>query len=453
MKTLILPALLLFTLMALPLAAVAQEGDVKAHYDAGMKAMAARDFKTALAELEKAMDIDEDYEDVFEQWEVANELADWNDTVEGEIDAMDLVRLGELYEKLGRFDEEREIYAEAIAMDDNCHEAHGHLALANYGVPGGDEGVAIRETVRFLETSPLSAALKTARDDFNVYGMIRIAKSELRPVFKKAGAFRKSDPLKAAAMLEEAAASEEMLPVFKTVLYTEAGKTRMTKGDTTGAKKSFIAAAKYSKTMYTIDALMGLAAIETRAGNLDAALGYLEDAVAVGSVACNLIAGQATKAFKPLFESDRTKSEMMKLVNASYGDEPIRQMIKDACRKAKAEGKEVLMMWYGPYCPFVMAMEDRLARPEVKKLIDENFVFIRMDQGEVSRGTMRGATLDAEYGNVMESCGVPSFFVLEEDGTTRTLQSDIRFMAESKRGYNPEAIVEWLEQVVAEREE
>ncbi len=452
MKTIILPALLLFALIALPIVAVAQDGGARAHYEAGLKAMEKRDFKTAFVELEKAMDIDEDYEDVFEQWEVAMELADWNDTVEGEVDAMDLVRLGEFYQKLGRFDEEREVYQEAIDLDDNCSEAHGHLALANYGVPGGNLVTVIKETIRFLQTSPYREALKPALLDFEVFGMVRIAKSELRPVFRKAGRFRKSDPLKSAALLEEAAAGEDMLPAFRTILLTEAGKARMRKGDREGAKKSFAAAVTYSKTSYTIDALLGLAAIETRAGDLDAALGHLRTAVGVGSVACNLIAGQKMKAFKPLFESDRTKAEMMKLVNVLLGDEPIRQMIKDACKKASAEGKEVLLQWYGPYCPFVMAMEERLVRPEVRKLIDENFVFVRMDQGSVSRGMMRGASLDAEYGNVMESCGVPSFFVLHEDGSIRTLQKDIPFMAESERAYVMDNIIEWLEGVVAERE-
>jgi tetratricopeptide (TPR) repeat protein len=452
MKTLIIPALLLFALIVLPIAAVAQDGDAAAHYDAGMKAMAARDFETAHAELEKAMDIDEDYKDVFEQWEIALELADWQETVEGEVKAMDLVRLGEAYQKIGRFADERATYEEAIAKDDNCAEAHGHLALANYGVKGGSLTVVIKETIRFLETSPNQEALKPVLDDFMVYGMVRIARGELRPVFNQAKAVRKADPLKAAAILEAAAADEQTIDVFKTVLLTEAGKMRMKKGDLAGAKKAFTAAVGYEDIAKKIEALLGLAAIETKAGNLDAAVGHLRAAVAVGSVACNLIAVQKTKAFKPLFAADSTKAEMAKLVDVNFGDEPIRKMIEEACAKAKAEGKEVLLQWYGPYCPFVMAMEDRLVRPEVKKIIDENFVFIRMDQGDLSKGMMRGATLDEKYGNVMESAGVPSFFVLNEDGSIRTLQKDIPFMSESKRAYELDSIVEWLNEVVAERE-
>jgi hypothetical protein len=365
---------------------------------------------------------------------------------------MDLVRLGEVYQKLGLFDKEREIYGEAITIDDACAEAHGHLALANYGVPGGDMDTAIKETIRFLETSPHKEALKPVLADFLVYGLVRIAKSELAPVFKQAGAFRKSDPLKAAAVLVEAAAGEAMPGAFKTILLTEAGKLRLKQGDSSGAKQAFAAAAGCSKTFYTIDALLGLAAIATRAGQLDVALAHLRDAVGIGSAACNLIAAQKTKAFAPLFEADATRAEMMKLVDVRHGDEPIRQMIRDACRKAAAEGKQVLLQWYGPYCPFVMAMEERLVRPDVKQYIDEHFVFIRMDQGEVGDGILRGASLDAEYGNVMESCGVPSFFVLEEDGSTLTLQKDIPFMAESKRCYDADSILEWLQEVVAERE-
>ncbi len=452
MKTLILPALLLFALIVLPIAAVAEDGDAAAHYDAGMKAMGTRDFKTALAELEKAMDLNEDYQDVFEQWEIALELADWQDTVEGEIKAMDLVRLGEAYQKISRFDNERAAYAEAIALDESCAEAHGHLALANYGVPGGSLVVVMKETVRFLETSPNHEALQPALDDFLIYGMVRIAKAELRSVFKQAGAVRKADPLKAAAILEKAAASDDMLDTFKTILYTEAGKIRMSKRDMKGAKQAFTTAAGYSDTSKKIEALLGLAAIEVKAGNLDAAIGHLRAAVKVGSVACNMIAGQKLKAFKPLFEADSTKAEMAKLADVHIGDEPIRKMITEACARARAEGKEVLLQWYGPYCPFVMAMEERLVRPEVKKIIDEHFVFIRMDQGDLSRGTMRGATVDEEYGNVMESAGVPSFFVLHDDGSIRTLQKDIPFMAESARCYEADSIIEWLQEVISERE-
>jgi thioredoxin family protein len=228
----------------------------------------------------------------------------------------------------------------------------------------------------------------------------------------------------------------------------------MSKGDVEGARKDFAKATEYSKTIYTIEAWLGLAAIDVRAGKLEPALESLRSAVGLGSIACNMIAAQKVKAFAPLFnaDNDAIKKEMEKLTDPREGDAPIRAEIAAACAKAKAEGKEVLLEWYGPYCPFVMAMQERLARPEVASLIDENFILVRMNQGDVDKGIMRGATLDEEYGNVMESCGVPSFFVLKEDGSIRTVQKDIPLMSEDQRGYDVEAIVTWLTEVVAERE-
>ena len=45
--------------------------------------------------LKEVLDIDEDYEDAFERWDYCHRLAEWQETVEGEIGPADLIRLGE----------------------------------------------------------------------------------------------------------------------------------------------------------------------------------------------------------------------------------------------------------------------------------------------------------------------------------------------------------------------
>ena len=93
-------SLLLAVLLAAP--ALAQDADVKALYEAGRKAEAARDFKTALENYDKIMDIDEEYEDVFERWDACQPLVEWQEALEGKPTAADLVRLGELFLVPGR---------------------------------------------------------------------------------------------------------------------------------------------------------------------------------------------------------------------------------------------------------------------------------------------------------------------------------------------------------------
>jgi hypothetical protein len=130
-------------------------------------------------------------------------------------------------------------------------------------------------------------------------------------------------------------------------------------------------------------------------------------------------------------------------VDPNTADEPIRAEIAAAVERAKEEGKLVLLHWYGPYCPYVMAMEERLAHPEVRKLLDERFVHVRMDQG----GMHKGLTLDREFGNVWREHGVPSFFVLDAEGSIRAIQEDRELLDPSTRCYDVEKIVEWLQSI------
>ena len=108
-------------------------------------------------------------------------------------------------------------------------------------------------------------------------------------------------------------------------------------------------------------------------GDYKKALEHLRSAVKVGSRACLVIAKEKDKAFKPLFNSEdkAVSEEMNKLTNQKLADDHIRKQIKKALEKADKENKKVLLHFYGPYCPYVMLMEERLAHPKLRKLIAE----------------------------------------------------------------------------------
>ena len=89
-----------------------------------------------------------------------------------------------------------------------------------------------------------------------------------------------------------------------------------------------------------------------------------------------------------------------------------------------------------------MSLEERLADPRIVRILEEKFVFIRMDQGAMHRGS----TLDQEYGRVMRTYGVPCLFVLDPDGSVSTIQRDAPLMSAPDRAFSVEKIAAWLEE-------
>jgi tetratricopeptide (TPR) repeat protein len=416
------------------------EESAKEHYDAARKAEAARDYVTAMAEYDKVLDLDEEYEDAFDRWDACHKLAEWQEGLEGKPTAMDLVRLGEVNLELERYAEEKACYEEALRMDAKCAAAHGHLALWHY--TRGEEGegfpAVYRETLLLLESSPNRERLKQAIADFEVYGGIRNRAALLRDRLAEAAAASKAKDWKKASDLLEAAASDESLPMGARIwILDRAGETRAKHGDIEGARRDFTTLVGLPASSYTIDAHLALAVFDTREGKLDSALDHLKAAVAEGSGACAKIEKYRDKAFAKLVEA--YPAEMDRLVDEEAADEPIRARIRAAEERAAKEGKKVLVHWYGPYCPYVMSLQERLESPEIQKLIADKFVYVRVDQG----APHRALALDEEYG-VMEEQGVPCFFVFNADGTLDSVQRDLGLMGAEHRSYSTEKILEWL---------
>lgn len=454
-------------------AALSAEEDPAKHYEAARKAEESRDFNAAVAAYDKVLELDEEYKDAFDRWDACIKLAEWQDGLEGEPKAMDLVRLGEVYVEIlvvrkeaGEDEEadkdsakerqqelvasERACYEDAIAKDPGCTEAHGHLALSNYVGGNGSISTVIVETFRFLETSPHRARLTEAIEHFKVYGELRRVSSVLGDEYAAAqAAVKKKEYAKAASILEEVATKRKDLPdAYYTWLWSYIGRNRMQGGDLEAARRAFTQSIGHASHAATIRSRLGLASLDVKAGDLPAALEHLKAAVAEGSSACVSIARRKATVFKALFEAEDAaiREAALRLTDQELGDAPIRERIAKAVEQAKKENKKVLVHWYGPYCPYVMAMEERLARPEVREVLEKSFVHVKMDQGSGHRG----GTLDKEYGGVMREYGVPCFFVLNAEGEVDVVQRDLELMGTPHRDYDAGKVLDFLKRAAGE---
>jgi len=250
---------------------------------------------------------------------------------------------------------------------------------------------------------------------------------------------------KAIGLLESTAEEPGHPDVFRTWLHTRAGNMRMSRGDADGARTCFTKALAHVPCSVTIDARMALASLDVKAGQLQAALVHLRAAVAEGSGACSRISKERKKTLKALFEAEdegiRKEAEL--LTDAARADEPVRAEIRKALETAKKEGKKVLVEFYGPYCPYVMAMEERLARPRIKEVIAKKYILYRVDTGAGHKAT----TLDKEYLDEFENYGVPGFFVLAADGTIQTPKKcGPELMGAEHRCYDELKVLDFLEE-------
>ncbi len=90
-----------------------------------------------------------------------------------------------------------------------------------------------------------------------------------------------------------------------------------------------------------------------------------------------------------------------------------------------------------------MLLEERLAHPRIRKLLADEFILVRMNQGQLHRGL----TLEIEYGDVMRAHGVPSFHVLNADGTMHSVMKDAPLMDVPSRRFSVDRIAEWMERI------
>lgn len=361
----------------------------------------------------------------------------------------DLVRLGEVLQEEELFEEERACYAEALGLDPECSPAHGHLALWHY-TRGGRFRVVFEATLRFLETSPRRDVLGQARADFRLHGGLRLAAAEHRGLVGKARELSASGDAAAGAALLENAARDAQPGVAGPWLALLAGRLRLEGGDPAGAQAAFQAALAQPAGPVSMEARLGLARLACGRGELETALGHLRAAVAEGSAACGRIEEGREGPFRPLFTAGGASmaEEVEELLDPEKGDAPLKARIAQALAGAGREGKRVLLYWYGPFCPYVMAMEEVLARPAVRAVLAERFVVVAVDLGSLHRAT----TVSEEFGGIMETLGVPGFHVLDPDGRVHEVQrADEALMGAPHRCYDEGLVKAFLERAGARK--
>jgi hypothetical protein len=253
---------------------------------------------------------------------------------------------------------------------------------------------------------------------------------------------------RAAAILEETARRDDLPDVFRTVLLTRAGEIRQQAGDAAGARRSYEAALGHVACRETIRCRIGLAVLDLTARKPRSALEHLRAAVREGSGASVEIGRCASSVLRPLFESSdaAVREEVRRLADVERADEPLRVELRAACERASRKGKLVLLHWYAPYSAYSMALEERLAHPEVRARIAKGLVHFRVDLGLHHRAI----SLEQEYGHVMREYGVPCFYVLEPDGSILSIQPERDLLGPGTRSYRLDLLTEWLDSVIPE---
>lgn len=117
-----------------------------------------------------------------------------------------------------------------------------------------------------------------------------------------------------------------------------------------------------------------------------------------------------------------------------------RQAIADALQQASAGKKRVLLVFGANWCPDCHALDYRLNQPEIKPLVDRNFVVVPIDVGEVKP---LNEDLARRY-DVPRKRGIPAIAVLDSKGKLLFSQQHGEFS--SARNLPPEKIIEFLKQ-------
>lgn len=115
-----------------------------------------------------------------------------------------------------------------------------------------------------------------------------------------------------------------------------------------------------------------------------------------------------------------------------------RQAIAEAIRRAASEKKRVLLVFGANWCPDCHALDYRFNQPEIKPVVDKNYIVVPIDVGEVKP---LNEDLAKEY-QVPRDRGIPAIAVLDQNGKLLFSQQHGEFS--SARSLPPEKITEFL---------
>lgn len=199
---------------------------------------AARKFAEAIEHYDKFMEIGKD---AFDHWDTYQALVGWEEELEGEPTANDLVRLGKLYLEMSHYDDDKKCYEDALALDANCNDTHGHLELWHTprGSPRSAFGFTARPsgTWRRARTAQISKTRSpTTRVDGALRNLWHAARGGRRNAGKLSSAKQHTE---AARLYLKEAAREDLSPGTKLYCLAYAGQAMTRAGDTEGAWIAF----------------------------------------------------------------------------------------------------------------------------------------------------------------------------------------------------------------------
>ena len=102
----------------------------------------------------------------------------------------------------------------------------------------------------------------------------------------------------------------------------------------------------------------------------------------------------------------------------AFSQVPADALIEKAQEKARKENKNVMVFFHASWCSWCKLMEKKMQQDNIKKIFEENFVFVPIDvqeKGEKKKlETPGGNELMAKYGGA--KAGLPFFLFMNADG-------------------------------------
>ena len=110
-----------------------------------------------------------------------------------------------------------------------------------------------------------------------------------------------------------------------------------------------------------------------------------------------------------------------------------------ARRKARREGKRLLIDLGGNWCPDCRILAGTMALPEMDRFLNAHFVTVMVDVGRFDRNLQ----IPARYGVTSRLPGVPALMVVDPK-TDRLLNPNNFSALSNARGMSPQALADWI---------